>query len=130
MGMGPVGLDELGKLRQDEDRAVVWPAARDRANFEAGKPASPFRHDPMPAFRATRATQFVERLQQARLLVDGRAVTTTLSLFRILLDTHRRQDVLPPVPDVGSGQDHLRSSIVEVIDRKVGPETIRTVSLI
>ena len=35
----------------------------------------------------------------------------TLSLFRILLDTHRRQDVLKPVPDVGSGQDHLRSSI-------------------
>jgi hypothetical protein len=47
--MGPVGLDELGKLRQDEDRAVVWPAVRDRANFEAGNPASPFRHDPIPA---------------------------------------------------------------------------------
>ena len=52
MGMGPVGLDELGKLRQDEDRGVVWPAVRDRANFEAGNPASPFRHDPMPAFGA------------------------------------------------------------------------------
>ena len=54
--MGPVGLDELGKLRQDEDRAVVWPAVRDRANFEAGNPASPFRHDPMPAVGVTPGT--------------------------------------------------------------------------
>jgi hypothetical protein len=34
--MGPVGVDGLGKLRQDEDCAVVWPAVRDEANFEAG----------------------------------------------------------------------------------------------